>query len=75
MEAGFVPDLQTTKHVPDIWYPAPCEKSGSSFTGIAFGLSKEHVKVDRERGIPITAFRCPTCGTLKLIASAMEPKG
>ena len=70
MEPGFIPDLQTTKHVPDIWHPAPCEKTGASFTGITFGLGKEHVNVDRKNGIQVVAYRCPSCGTLKLVAPA-----
>ncbi len=51
MEPGFIPDLQTTKHVPDIWLPAPCEKTGNSFTGLTFGLGNEHIDVDRKNGI------------------------
>ena len=72
MEPGFIPDLQTTKHVPNIWHPAPCEKSGISLTGLTFGLSKEHIKVDREKGIVIVAFRCPDCGAIKLVAPTAE---
>lgn len=72
MEAGFIPDLQTTKHVPNIWHPAPCEKSTISLTGLTFGLSKEHIKVDRDQGIVIVAFRCPECGTIKLVAPTAE---
>lgn len=72
MEAGFIPDLQTTKHVPSIWHPAPCDKSGVSLTGLTFGLSKEHIKVDRKKGIDIIAFRCPLCGVIKLVAPTPE---
>ena len=72
MEPGFIPDLQTTKHVPDIWHPAPCEEAGSSLTGFTFGLGSEHIKVDRDQGIRVIAFRCPTCGLLKLFAPPAE---
>lgn len=72
MEPGFIPDLQTTRHVPNIWHPAPCEKSGASLTGLTFGLANEHIRVDREKGIAIVAFRCPDCGTIKLVAPSPE---
>ena len=72
MEAGFIPDLQTTKHVPNIWHPAPCEKSRISLVSLPFGLSKEHIEVDRDQGIVIVAFRCPECGTIKLIAPTAD---
>lgn len=68
MEAGFIPDLQTTKHVPTQWHPAPCDKSGMSLAGLSFGLWKEHIHVDRSTGIDVLAFRCPKCGTIKLVA-------
>ena len=65
MDAGFIPDIQTTKYVQNIWHPAPCDKTG---TVLSLGLWKEHIKVDREMGIEIVAFRCPACGTVKLTA-------
>lgn len=73
MDAGFIPDLQTTKHVPGMWHPAPCDKSGMSLAGLSFGLWKEHINVDRNKGIDIMAFRCPGCGTIKLVAP--DPAG
>lgn len=69
MDAGFIPDLQTTAYVQDIWHPAPCDKTGKVFM---FRLWKEHIKVDRNKGIAIVAYRCPACGTVKLTAPGTD---
>lgn len=65
MEKGFVPDA--TRNVWDRaqWHRG--EVVAGSFLGIPTG-----VKVDKSEAMPIVAWRCPSCGLVRMYAHEAE---
>ena len=60
MEAGFIPDMASGASALQMgWHPGEAE--GKRFIGMKAG-----VKFDKNAMVPITAFRCPQCGLVRL---------
>ncbi len=63
LQIGFIPDATIGPVKQSHWHPGPAvdEKYVSA-------RDKRGVKTDWEQAVPITAYRCPGCGLLKVYA-------
>ena len=63
LQIGFIPDSTLGPVKQSHWHPGPAveEKYFSA-------RDKRGVKTDWEQSVPITAYRCPGCGLLKVYA-------
>ena len=59
LETGYSVDATYGAYLEQKWYPGAPQKS--FWTG---------VKVKRNRGVPITALRCPKCGYVEFYAKS-----
>ena len=69
MAEGFLPDLaEEGANVQTHWHPGPAKPR--TFLGMKYGAQVQSVATN-----PLTAFRCPVCGLLRLYAlSRFMPK-
>ena len=65
MEIGFIPDFGPGIRQL-VWHKG--EPQSRHFLGINTGT----VKVDQDEFVPLTAYRCNGCGSLKLYAPAQD---
>jgi len=65
MEEGFIPDLNHAAIAQTTWHRGKPEPT--RFLGIKTG-----VKVDKKEFVPITAYRCTSCGVLRFYARMPE---
>lgn len=67
MEAGFLPDQNYNCAFQVVWHRGEAEES-QSFGG----LIKHGIKYDKKETAPVTAYRCPECGLLRLYANEAD---
>ena len=63
MEEGFVPEHSQGAVLQAGWHPGPPE--ATKFLGYEYGK-----KIERDKALPMQAWRCPTCGLVLLFAPA-----
>ena len=61
MEEGHVPDVAHSQVLESSWAPGEAQRR-RFFWGIRY---------DRDELIPMSAYRCPTCGYVELYARAL----
>ena len=61
MEAGFIADHGLGGDGVANWHPGPARTKPAGFVGVGAVLDQSPMK-------QISAFRCPKCGTLDLVA-------
>jgi hypothetical protein len=61
MEEGHVPDIGRNRATRSVWSPGPGE-ARAFFGGIKFKKKEQ---------IPLTAYRCPSCGYVELYAKGI----
>jgi hypothetical protein len=65
MQRGFVPDVAFGCYQPAHWHPGEPETEKSFGMKVGPGVHR-----DPKKSIPISSYRCPKCGLLRLYALA-----
>jgi len=65
LQIGFIPDSTLGPVKQSHWHPGPALHE--KYFGTKAG-DKRGVKTDWEQTVPITAYRCPGCGLVKIYA-------
>ncbi len=66
MEVGFLPDHAHARIIQTSWYRGEAEPQ------TVFGFEGFGLKLDLKKCMPVTAYRCPECGLLRLYANEAE---
>lgn len=66
MEVGFLPEINRMRSHQTSWHRGEPEPE------TAFGFMKFGLKLDFKKCLPISAYRCPECGLLRLYANEAE---
>lgn len=65
LEIGFIPDATIGPVKQSHWHPGAAVHE--RFVGLE-AYDKRGVKTDWEQAVPVTAYRCPRCGLVKIYA-------